>query len=455
MQSGTLYRESFRHNMDNVLIKEKINNKVFDFFVNSNDFNGIPLRQISDDLKIDYKLSIDFIKELVQEDKISIQSSTNPHIIGFKHYPKESQLQILGIAKETEVESKRFGKFKMTFEKTEYPICLYPSRENLIKNRKLDNFGYSHYSKQLAIGEPQLKPIFFDIDVLERYYSDPRFNFDFDDYSGRISCKCDEFFNPILRTEDDIFIKSFGIGYDYEKNRLAVVYLCYLNNLTAEHQIYWKSKERNDECKMLEEYHQNTIEGNWTFSHSIFSAFLGELKCLNEISKEIFGISLFNQTFEDDKRPKEFTFFFIPTIKNYNDFVHLLDKMISDNINKSFFIGKVELFELKENNGIFIRENKGSLRMLEEWLSLIFNIKGEGSIPEVLKSFKEVRKERQTPAHKVNENSFDKNLIGKQKKTMSDVYNSMRKLRYIFQQHPKVSNYVLPEWLENGKIINL
>ncbi len=437
--------------MDKFKIKQKINQKVFDFFVNSHDFNGIPLRQISEDFKIDYKVSIDLIKDLVNDNLISIQSSTNPHIIGFKHYPKESQLQILEMAKETEVEIKKFGKIKISFEKTDYPICLYPSQENLIKNRNLDNFEYSYYSKKLAIGEPQLKPIFFDIDVLERYYIDPRFHFDFDDYSGRISCKSDELYNPLVRKEDDVFIKTFGIGYNKDNNRLAVVYLCYLNNLTGEHQIYWKSKERNDECQMLKEYYQNTIEGNWTFSHSIFSAFLGELKCLNEISKEIFDVPLFNETFEENKRPKEFTFFFIPTIKNYHDFVLLLDKMISDNINKAFFIGKLELYELKEEKDGLIKENKGTIRLLEEWLSTIFTIKGKGSISEILKSFKQVRKERQAPAHKVNENVYDKSLIEKQKKTMSDVYNSMRQLRHIFHQHPKARNYKIPEWLEKRK----
>lgn len=266
------------------MMKSKIENEIFNFFINSNDFNGIPLREISNKFNLDYAETINIIKELVEEDKISIQLSTNPHIIGFKHYAKEDQLMLLENAKNDTVEYKQFGKIKIGFESIEYPICLYPSPSFLNKSRNLDNFGYAFYSKKLALGEPQLKPMFFDIEVLERYYNDPRFEFKFDDYSGSIQCKSEELYNALVRKEDDIYIKSFGIGYDKENKRVAVVFLRYLHNLTAEHQIYWKGKERIDEYTILKEYYQNAIEGCWAFSHSIFSAFLGELKCLNELS---------------------------------------------------------------------------------------------------------------------------------------------------------------------------
>lgn len=217
----------------------------------------------------------------------------------------------------------------------------------------------------------------------------------------------------------------------------------------------FKFKSGFGKCKMLEEYYQNNIEGNWIFSHSIFSAFLGELKCLNELSVQTFKINLFNETFENEKKPKEFTFFFTPTIKNYHDFIHLLDKMISENINKKFFKGKVDLYELKEENGVYIKENKGTLRLLEEWLTSIFKIRDEGSISDVIKPFKLIRTARQSPAHAITENSYDISLIERQRETMSEVYNSMRQLRNIFHLHPEGKSYELPDWLENGKIVNI
>src|SRR5690606_40307041 len=95
-------------------LKNKIQTIVYNFFVNSSDFNGIPLRNISQKLNIEYEASIDLIKELVIEDIISIQSSTNPHIIGFQHYPIDSQIRILEEAKKTKEVIHSFGDRKST-----------------------------------------------------------------------------------------------------------------------------------------------------------------------------------------------------------------------------------------------------------------------------------------------------------------------------------------------------
>lgn len=76
-------------------MKDQIQTKVYNFFISSSDFNGMPLRAVSEELSIEYENSIDLIKELVLEDRISIQSSTNPHIIYFQHYAVEDQIKIL------------------------------------------------------------------------------------------------------------------------------------------------------------------------------------------------------------------------------------------------------------------------------------------------------------------------------------------------------------------------
>ena len=434
-------------------MNNKIEHKVYNFFIESSDFNGIPLRQISDELELEYEHSIDLIKKLVENEIISIQSSTNPHIIGFQHYPIESQLKILEDAKKNKVTLQKFGEITMATENTEFPICLYPSKKYLESNRDFTEFENKVYTKQLAKGEPHLRPVFFEIEVLERYFNDPRFDFKFEDYSGQISCKYDENDNPIVREEDQIFLKSFGLGFDSNGNRLAVVYLRYLKDLTKEHQVIWNGKEVNENCEILKEYHENTIQGNWTFSYSIFSGFVGELKCLNDLSKTIFRKPIFLKDFDKENRPKEFTFFFTPTLKNYYEFVSILDKMISENINKDFFNGKVELFEFEElEEGVVERKRKGTLRLFEEWLISIYKIDNKELLKDLFKPFRKVRKERQNPAHKISENVYDKRFIEKQKKLISDSYSSVRALREIFQQHPKAKNIEIPDWLGNGEI---
>jgi hypothetical protein len=434
-------------------LKNQIENIVYEFFVNSSDFNGIPLRQVSEDLKIEYEYSIDIIKTLVSDDKITIQSSTNPHIIYSRVYPIDIQLKILEDSKSWEVTVEKIGEISIFSENTEFPICLYPTTGLLKSKRDLTEFGNAVYTKELAIGQPQLKPVFFEIEVLERYANDPRFDFKFKDYSGRISCKYDENEKPFVRKEDEVFLKTFGLGFDENDKRVAVVYLRYLSDLTPEHQVYWKSREKKEDCKMLEEYHQNTIQGNWTSSYSIFSGLIGELSCLNEISEIIFSKPLFRKNFDAENRPREFTFFFTPTLKNYNDFVHLLDKMLSENINKDFFEGKIEFFDIVEiEEGLVERKPKGTIRLLEEWLTGIFKTEKENELKEIFKPFKKVRRERQNPAHKIIENEYNDKFTELQKKLVSDAYDSIKGLRFIFQQHPKAKDFEVPEWLKNGNI---
>lgn len=436
-------------------MKDKILDLVFDFFVASSDFNGIPLRRIPEELAIEYKVSIDLIKELVKEDKVSIQSSTNPHIIGFQHFLSDDQLEILEEAKNIKVETVEFGGISYEREDTEYPICIYPSRYYLKSKRDLSKFGNSIYTKELALGEPSLSPLFFEIEVLERYANDPRFEFKFENYSGSIYCKYDENDQPIAREEDNIFLKSFGLGFDLEDRRVVAVYRRYLKGLTAEHQVYWNGKEAKGECKMIKEYHDNTILGVWTNSYSIFSAFLGEQSCLNELSLNIFGKPLFRKIFDDKERPREFTFFFTPTLRNYNEFIHLLDKMISENLNKEFFEDKIDLFDIINlEDGIIERRTKGTLRLFEDWFLSHYNPEQQKDLKDVFKPFKKVRKLRQKPAHRINENVYDPNFFNEQKTIMSDVYYAMRAFRKMFQQHPGASNFETPKWLDEGDVIN-
>ena len=295
--------------------------------------------------------------------------------------------------------------------------------------------------------------MFFEIEVLDKYFNDPRYDFSFEDYSGRISCVYDENDNPLVREEDQIFLKTFGLGFDANDNRLAVVYLRYLHDLTREHQIYWKSKEVKSSCKVLEEYHENCINGNWAFSYSIFTAFLGELNTLRKLSKVAFDKEVFRKSYDRDNRPKEFTFFFIPTLRNYNEFVHLLDKMISENINKDFFNGTIELFRIQEvEEGVIERIPKGTLQLFEEWLLLKYKNENKETLSGIFKPLKRIRKERQKPAHRINENIYDKKYTEMQKELINEAYNSIQALRMIFQRHRKTKDVEIPDWLDEGSI---
>lgn len=437
-------------------IEQLIIERIFKFFVHSRDFNGISLQGLAEEVSLSYLQILDEVKGLVEKKMVIIQSTGNPHIIGLEILPVEDQLKILDSAKQNkskEVNRISTADREIVFKTNSILVCVYPSQEYLTEHRNISQFSHLPFTGQLAIGHPQLAPLFFELEVLDRYYKDPRYSFQFRDYSGQISYVQDENNVPLVTDCDQVFLQSFGLGVDGNLERVAVVYLRYLKDLTSEHQIFWKSKEVKRECRMLVEYYVNTIEGNWTTSHSVFSAFIEEQKALNDLSKAIFGQPLFNNTYERENRPKEFTFFFIPTLRNYHDFVLLLDKMISDNINKGFFeCQNVILFDLNQVGEFIERTSKGTLRLLEDWLAENFYSNEKQLAKDLLKPFKLIRKERQVPAHKINENIFDKSLVEKQKELIKAAYFSMHMLRKNFQRHPNAAGVEVTNWLDAGKV---
>ena len=166
---------------------QTILDKIFVFFINSRDFNGIPLTRLAKETNTDYNITVDTVKQLVLDNKASIQSSINPHIISLGHFETETQIRILDDAKNntTEIISKISDEINISFDS--HLVCVYPSTQYLKAKRDVSTFSKSPFALQLALGEPQLKPLYFEIEVLDRYFRDPRYSFKFDDYSGQIS----------------------------------------------------------------------------------------------------------------------------------------------------------------------------------------------------------------------------------------------------------------------------
>jgi len=71
-----------------------------------------------------------------------------------------------------------------------------------------------------------------------------------------------------------------------------------------------------------------------------------------------------------------------------------------------------------------------------------------------MQTFKKIRKLRQKPAHTIFEDKFDQKFIKRQRELIIKAYESVRTIRLIFQNHPKVKNSEIdiPRWLEKGDI---
>ena len=90
--------------------------------------------------------------------------------------------------------------------------------------------------------------------------------------------------------------------------------------------------------------------------------------------------------------------------------------------------------------------------MLEEWFSKNFRSKNEEAYKNVFKFLKEIRKERQNPAHRISRNVYDKQYIEKQKDMIDKAYTVVHSLRIAYQQHPIARTFEVPSYLDEAKI---
>ena len=307
---------------------------------------------------------------------------------------------------------------------------------------------------ELALGSAQLEFHVFDLSVLEIYRNDPRYYYTTDDINGNI-CISDEFYLSSGTPEKDkVLLDTFGFAYDDGLNRAVAVFIRYLSGLSSEHQQIWKSKEKIGGYKLHPDYFRNCILGEWGEKISIFVAFVEELHLINKMCSVMGRPHIFNEDFYEN-RPRTFSFLVRPTLEEYNSFVLTLDKMMSDNINKEFFMNEVsdESEEIR-NDGKIIIKSKGTITMLDEWLNLRFRPSDRKTMQNLINVFKKVRKLRQKPAHVIRLNVFDQKFFHLQRELIVTAYDAVRTLRLIFANHPLVcaAKIDILDYLYEGKI---
>lgn len=253
------------------------------------------------------------------------------------------------------------------------------------------------------------------------------------------------------------YIKDYGMAYsDGEVFKRAVgVFLIDLTNLSPKIQMLWKAFEldNQDNYKINSGFVRNLIYGEWTTDYWIFHALIDELKIINKQCQAMEISPLFSQTYGThySEIPEGYRNILLPTMKNYYDFVLVLEKMFVHNISikafqkDSFLIEKIDR---RNEKG----EIKGSLTMLSEWLNK--NIKTCINIDEtIISPLKKIRKIRQIPAHQLIDNSFDVSLYNKQNELVIETYKSIRFIRLLFSNHPATESVKIPDYLFTGENI--
>jgi hypothetical protein len=308
------------------------------------------------------------------------------------------------------------------------------------------------FTLRLALGEPQLAYAVFDLAVLELYRNDPRYYYHSDDVSGRISIQSKHVKD--LARPDQVLLESFGFAFNARLDRAVAVFLRYLSRFSPDHQQIWQSRDlAGHKYKLHPDYFRSAILGQWYEGVSVFDAVLEEVHCVNEMCKLIGWQSLFRNEFREGSKPPSFGFLIRPTLAQFIEFVHLLDKVLSENLNREFFRGQVALESehVRKDGKIEVRP-KGTIQMLDEWLAKRFRTPDRTPIVEAIQVFKLVRQMRQKPAHSVDENTFDQRYYHEQREIMEKVYVSVQTLRLILANHPKANAFRVPDFLTEGKI---
>ena len=65
---------------------------------------------------------------------------------------------------------------------------------------------------------------------------------------------------------------------------------------------------------------------------------------------------------------------------------------------------------------------------------------------------KDIRKERQNPAHRISKNVYDKKYINMQIEMIEKAYTVVHALRTVYQLHPLAKSFEIPSYLDEAKI---
>jgi hypothetical protein len=328
-------------------------------------------------------------------------------------------------------------------------VWVYPKQPLLEPRDSLTEAQVGIYTKQLRLGGSQIELRFFDRQVLDRYRQDPRFRVEEGGASGLLGIRNEFYISPNTLDRDRIEILNFGVGYGTYDRRVVTVILWDLGKLPIEQQQHWASYELKERCTVDADFVKQNFEAEDTDRVSPFEAFVQELEEINRLCKLMGEPPLFRNTYGGEL-PEDFAWITKPSSGEYVRFVQLLDKMMSDNLNRDFFCGKVELTREEPVGGGRVRlKDKGTIELLDDYLTKYWRIPDPD---EILATFRQVRKERQQPAHTVTSDAYDLSAEDKQRELIAKAYHAVRTLRLLLMKHPAAKAYETPNWLQEGRI---
>ena len=110
--------------------------------------------------------------------------------------------------------------------------------------------------------------------------------------------------------------------------------------------------------------------------------------------------------------------------------------------------------ESERSDGKVIVSPRGTLSFLEEWVGTKFTWEDvDEAVKMIVNPLREVRRLRQNPAHKVEENKYAEEYETEQHRIFCAVYGSVSQLRYTLAKHPSAPQLSIPTYLEKHNIV--
>lgn len=401
------------------LAPESLLAAIVEQYLTSGDYNGLPGYVATKTLPAPIEEIKVALAELITDGKASVlfgDRHPNPHIRAFEDTPNSDQLE------------------KLAEQSGDY-FVMYPTAAELAKAVDKSQYAGRPYSLALALGKPQLDFASFDPIVLDSYRRDPRYHFWSDDIQGSLSIGDKAYESDTFPEKHKVLLQSFAFSFSKQMERAVAVFYTDLDRLSPEHQQLWAAHELSGEFHMHPDAYRALVLGDWNLKVSLGDAFVEEIRIINRMCELIGWPPLFKQVFQ---RPKELGFLLRPTGRELNDFILLLDKMLSDNINVDFFPASISrTTETTRADGKIVVQQRGTIGLLEEWLRTAVRIPDPGPRDEMLRELREIRKLRQKPAHAIDDDAYDPDLFKEQRRVFLNAYDVVRTLRLLLSNHPR------------------
>ena len=288
----------------------------------------------------------------------------------------------------------------------------------------------------MARGKATLQPAYFSADVLETYRNDARYRFDMSDFGINLGISDEAYEDDEEPERDKVSLLHLGFAYDFRKAkqqdsktqiiRRVVAFYGDLDDLTPEHQLRWASYQVPAEGVEPHPVWYGSQMGHWPDGIGPFARLSQELGYLNELFERIWGQPLLRTT----ELPEDLGWTLRSDQREWDHFVHQLDKVLSENFMHSAF----DAAGVPKKNDTSQHPFGTNIRFQE---LMTMNHVTQEQAEWAVKPLKAVRTARQAPAHAVRKNLTDHTLVRKQMDLLRDVNEALINIRQWLSSHPK------------------